>query len=59
MYNNFIQTKSCFQRIKAIIVRLIQVYAANIVFSLKIRLFLHNIVINYLLSFFNASFSSL
>ena len=42
------QTKSLF--LENIIVRLIQVYANNIVFTLKIRLCLYKIAINYLSS---------
>ena len=45
----------CFQRIEAIIVRIIQFYANNIVLTLKVKLFLYKTAINYLLSaFFNA-----
>ena len=42
------QTKSLF--LENIIVRLIQVYVNNIVFTLKIRLCLYKIAINYLSS---------
>ena len=56
----FCGLNSCFWRISATIFRIIQVYANNIVFILKIRLCSYKIAINYLLSpFFYAIFSSL
>ena len=51
IYSDFIQTKSFFfQRIEAIIARLVQVYDNNIAFTLRILLCLYKITINYLLS---------
>ena len=46
-------------RISPIVVRLIQIYANNIVFTHKIRLCLHKIAISYLLSQFFMQFSHL
>ena len=47
MYSNFIQIKSSFLENISIIVRAIQIYANNIVFPLKIKVFCIKLAINY------------